>query len=58
MYHFDSDMGRALKDITNYRLDGNNENDDSIDCCAMFCEQETEHMENSVEVFDFDFSLT
>lgn len=57
MYHFDSDMGRALKDITNYRLDGNNENDDSIDCCAMFCEQETEHMENAVEVFDFDFSL-
>lgn len=57
MYHFDSDMGRALKDITSYRLDGNNANDDSIDCCAMFCEQESENMENEVEIFDFDFSL-
>ena len=50
-------MGRALKDITSYRLDGNNKHDDSIDCCAMFCDQENENMENSVEIFDFDFSL-
>ena len=57
MYYHDSCMGRAMFDITSYSLDGNNKFDDSIDCCAMFTEQENTQIENTIEVLDFSFSL-
>lgn len=57
MYYEDSDMGRAMKDIVNYSLDGRNKHDDSIDCCAMFTLQEKDNTQNEVTFFDFDFSL-
>ncbi len=53
MYYNDSDMGRAMYDISNYSLDGKNEHDDSIDCCAMLCSLDKKVRKNKIEALKF-----
>ncbi len=55
MYYPDSDMGRAMKDITNYSFEGKNKNDDSIDCCAMLVMNDKKDDDNSIETLDIYF---
>ena len=52
MYYPDSDMGRALADITNYSFDVKNLNDDSIDCCAMLMIVGEKKTGNSIQALD------
>lgn len=52
MYYPDSDMGRALADITNYSFDVKNLNDDSIDCCAMLMIVAEKKTGNSIQALD------
>lgn len=40
MYNEESDMGKCMFDIVNYSFDSKNLHDDSIDCCAMLCDNE------------------
>ena len=53
MYHEDSDMGRALRDITAYSFSTKNTNDDSIDCCAMLMVVTTKKVENTIQALNF-----
>ncbi len=53
MYYEDSDMGRAMADISNYSLTGKNGNDDSIDCCAMLCIKLETKTKNEIKIFRF-----
>lgn len=56
MYYEDSDMGRAMKDITNYSFETKNKHDDSIDCCAMLVLNDKENgTYNSIETLDIYF---
>lgn len=52
IFHSDSPMGRAMKDITCYSFDFKVVHDDSIDCCAMFESRLKQNNENTIEVLD------
>ena len=52
IFHIDSPMGRAMKDITCYSFDFKVVHDDSIDCCAMFESRLKQNNENTIEVLD------
>ena len=51
MYHKDSDMGRAMEEITNYNFDGKNIHDDAVDCCAMLIACCGTQMDNEIICF-------
>lgn len=53
IFHSDSPMGRAMKDITCYSFDFKVVHDDSIDCCAMFESRLKQNNENTIEVLDY-----
>ena len=53
MYYEDSDMGRAMADITNYSFEGKNGNDDSIDCCVSLIIYKSKKTKNTIETFNF-----
>lgn len=55
MYHYESDMGRAMSDITNYSLVGSNAHDDSIDCCASLLLLDEKKIKN--EIFALNINL-
>lgn len=51
MYHKDSDMGRAMEEITNYNFDGKNIHDDAVDCCSMLIACCGTQMDNEIICF-------
>lgn len=53
IFHSDSPMGRAMKDITCYSFDFKVAHDDSLDCCAMFESRLKQNNENTIEVLDY-----
>ena len=55
MYHCESDMGRAMSDITSYSLVGSNAHDDSIDCCASLLILDEKKIKN--EIFALNINL-
>lgn len=55
MYNPDSDMGRALSDITNYSFEYKNAHDDSIDVMAMLCNILDKKHKNEIEILNFRF---
>ena len=52
IFHIDSPMGRAMKDITCYSFDFKVAHDDSLDCCAMLESRLKQNNENTIEVLD------
>ena len=53
IFHIDSPMGRAMKDITCYSFDFKVAHDDSLDCCAMLESRLKQNNENTIEVLDY-----
>lgn len=53
MYHYTSEMGQGLSELTSYSLEKKIPHDDFTDCCAIFTIQVQENIQNSLEVLDF-----